>query len=178
MTAAGRREASLGPGLRAEIQQQRARGEAMLGATDRDVRHRLDQARNDLCASTGPYADEPGRHYNEHLLGLQTAVCMTEARRPGEAVLIYQQFLAGDIPSARDRAYFRILLSTALALSGEPDEAASITCAALPTAVATRSRRSIDEARLVFCALRPWRQRSQVRALDDALRAVPAGSVP
>lgn len=170
--AAGRGQAALGPGLRAEIHQQRARGEAMLGATDRDVRRRLDKARGELSGAAGRQApDEPGAGYSEKLLTLQTAVCLTEAGRPAEAVVLYQRILAGGIASARDDAYFQILLSTALALSGEPDEAARTACDALPVAAATQSRRSIAEARSLLAALQPWRQRSQVRALQDALRA-------
>ncbi|WP_300013744.1 XRE family transcriptional regulator [Pseudonocardia sp.] len=169
--AAGRGEDALGPGLRAEIHQQRARGEAMLGATDRDVRRRLEVAHDQLSGATGRQdPDEPGMHYSEKLLTLQTAVCLTEAGRPAEAVVLYQRILADGISSARDDAYFRILLSTSLALSGEPDEAARTACGALPVAVATHSRRSIGEARSLLGALQPWRQRSQVRALEDALR--------
>lgn len=169
--AADRGKAALGRGLRAEIHQQRARGEAMLGATDRDVRRRLDVAREELSGAAGQQApDEPGAHYSEKLLTLQTAVCLTEAGRPAEAVVLYQRILAGGVASARDDAYFRILLSTSLALSGEPDEAARTACGALPVAVATHSRRSIAEARSLLGTLQPWRQRSQVRALEDALR--------
>ncbi|MHA6783163.1 hypothetical protein ACVGOW_19515 [Pseudonocardia saturnea] len=169
--AAGRGKAALGPGLRAEIHQQRARGEAMLGAADRDVRRRLEVARDELSGAAGQQGpDEPGAGYSEQLLTLQTAVCLTEAGRPAEAVVLYQRILAGGIASARDDAYFRILLSTSLALSGEPDEAARTAYGALPVAVATHSRRSIGEARSLLGALRPWRQRSQVRALEDALR--------
>jgi hypothetical protein len=170
--AADRGQAALGAGHRAEIHQQRARGEAMLGASDRDVRRRLDIARDELSGADGRQAPhEPGMNYGEHLLTLQTAVCLTEAGRPAEAVVLYQRILAGGIASARDDAYFRILLSTSLALSGEPDEAARTACGALPVAVATRSRRSIAEARSLLGVLRPWRQRSQVRALEDALRS-------
>ena len=170
--AAGRGKAALGPGLRAEIHQQRARGEAMLGATDREVRRWLEVARDELSAAAGRQApDEPGAGYSEKLLTLQTAVCLSEAGRPAEAVVLYLRILAGGIASARDDAYFRILLSTSLALSGEPDEAARTACGALPVAVATHSRRSISEARTLLGALQPWRQRSQVRALEDGLRA-------
>ncbi|MDN5931795.1 MAG: hypothetical protein L0I24_12165 [Pseudonocardia sp.] len=99
-------------------------------------------------------------------------MCLTEAGRPAEAVVLYQRILAGGIASARDDAYFRILLSTSLALSGEPDEAARTACGALPVAVATHSRRSIAEARSLLGVLQTWRQRSQVKALEDALRTV------
>lgn len=177
--AAGRGEDALGPGLRAEIHQQRARGEAMLGATDRDVRRRLEEARDELSGAPGQQApDEPGAHYSEKLLTLQTAVCLTEAGRPAEAVVLYQRILADGIASARDDAYFRILMSTSLALSGEPDEAARTACGALPVAVTTHSRRSIAESRALLGALQPWRQRSQVRALEDALRTAAQPSPP
>ena len=170
--AASRGVAALGPGLRAEIHQQRARGEAMLGATDRDVRRRLEVARDELSRAARRQApNEPGAHYSEKLLTLQTAVCLTEAGRPVEAVVLYQRILASGIASARDDAYFRILLSASLALSGEPDEAARTACGALPVAAATHSRRSIAEARSLLGALQPWRQRTQVRALEDAVRA-------
>lgn len=170
--AAGRGLAALGPGLRAEIHQQRARGEAMLGATDRDVRRRLEVARDELSRAAGRQApNEPGAHYSEKLLTLQTAVCLTESGRPAEAVVLYQRILGSGIVSARDDAYFRILLSASLALSGEPDEAARTACGALPVAAATHSRRSIAEARSLLGALQPWRQRTQVRALEDAVRA-------
>ncbi|WP_218589875.1 hypothetical protein [Pseudonocardia oceani] len=135
------------------------------------MRRRLDVAREELSGAAGQLApDEPGAHYSEKLLTLQTAVCLTEAGRPAEAVVLYQRILAGGVASARDDAYFRILLSTSLALSGEPDEAARTACGALPVAVATHSRRSIAEARSLLGTLQPWRQRSQVRALEDALR--------
>ncbi|MGH3612598.1 MAG: hypothetical protein ACRDRK_08370, partial [Pseudonocardia sp.] len=151
--AAGRGKSPLRPGLCAEIHQQRARGEAMLGAAERDVRRRLDAARDELSGAAGRQArDEPGAHYSEQLLTLQTAVCLTEAGRPTESVVLYERILAGGIASARDDAYFRILLSASLALSGEPDEAARTACGALPVAVATHSRRSIGEARALLGA--------------------------
>jgi hypothetical protein len=177
--AAGRWTDPLGPGLRAEIHQQRARGEAMLGARDRDVRERLDMARTELASSTEPRAeDEPGCHYNDQLLALQTAICMSEAGRPAEAVVLYEEILAADTTSRRDRAYFSILMATSLAMSGEPDEAARVGCTALPTAVATGSRRSLGEANVLIGVLWPWRQRAQVRVLVDLLRSVATASTP
>ena len=167
--AAARFGTALGSGLRAEILQQQARGEAMLGASDVDVRHRLDEASNALAAGEEQASnDEPGQHYSERLLGFQTALCMSEAGRPREAVLRYREVISPDLPR-RDHAYFSILMATSLALSGEPDEAALIACSALPVAAATASRRSIREARTLVGVLAPWRERHQVRELLDVL---------
>lgn len=72
--------------------------------------------------------------------------------------------------------YFSILMATSLALAGEPDEAARIACASLPTAVATTSRRSIREARSLVGVLTPWQGRHHVRELRDALRSAEGSS--
>jgi hypothetical protein len=63
-------------------------------------------------------------------------------------------------------------MATALALSGEPDEAARTVHAALPVAVQTGSRRTLREAQNVTAALRPWANRGAVRDLDEALADV------
>lgn len=162
----------VGSGLRAEIVQQQARGEAMLGAKVDDVRRRLDDASTALAARQDAASnDEPGQHYTERLLGLQSALCLSEAGRPRDAVVRYREIISADL-SRRDHAYFSILMATSLALSGEPDEAAQIGCSSLPVAIATASRRSIREARTLVSVLRPWRERSHVRHLQELLRPV------
>ncbi len=169
--AAFRFEAAIGPGLRAELLQQQARGEAMLGAGDAEVRHRLDEARAALSTRDDQRtAYEPGRYYSERLLDFQTALCLTEAGHPAEAVQQYLQVIDAGL-AARDRAYFSILMARSLALAGEPDEAARIACSSLPVAAAMVSRRSIREARTLVEVLAPWRGRHQVRQLQDALRS-------
>ena len=109
------------------------------------------------------------------LLDIQAALCLSEAGRPGEAAQRYSYMVEAE-PSTRDRAYFSILMATSLALSGEPDEAARVGCAALPIAVATSSRRSVQEARMLVGALAPWQQRRQVQQLHEALRLAESAS--
>lgn len=173
--AAGRFGTALGPGLRAEILQQQARGEAMLGASGDDVQRRLDEASTVLSTAKGRTADdEPGCRYSERLLGLQSALCLSDAGRPRDAVQRYREVISSDL-SLRDHAYFSILMATALALSGEPDEAAQLACLSLPMAMASASRRSVREARTLAAALTPWRGRQHVRELHDVLRSASAG---
>lgn len=155
-------------GLRAEILQQEARAEAMLGAADGEVLRKLDEARLLLAAGT-PAGDEPGADYTEALLDLQTGICFTELGRPREAVGWFRSGLAELDGSARDAAYFQMLLAGALALSGEPDEAVAIGLRALPVAVGSTSRRTVREARALSVALRPWARRAPVRELYDRL---------
>jgi transcriptional regulator with XRE-family HTH domain len=174
--AAARFGNALAPGLRAEILQQQARSEAMLGANEVDIRHRLDEASTALSAQGDQASnDEPGQHYSMRLLGFQSALCLSEAGRPRDAVLRYREIISPDLPR-RDHAYFSILMATSLALSGEPDEAALVACSALPVAAATASRRSIREAHTLVGVLAPWRGRHQVRELHDALRSAERGS--
>jgi hypothetical protein len=167
------------PGLRAEILQQEARAEAMLGVPDGEVLRKLDLARA-LVAEAGTSASgEPGSDYTESMLDLQTAICLTELGHPRQAVDWFRSGLAEQAGSARDAAYFEMLLAGALALSGEPDEAVAAGLRALPVAVGSTSRRTIREARVLSLALRPWARRAPVRELYDRLagaaRALSAG---
>ncbi|MHA6631103.1 helix-turn-helix domain-containing protein [Pseudonocardia sichuanensis] len=173
--AAARFGTALGPGLRAEILQQQARGEAMLGASGDNVQRRLDEA-STMLSKIGAHAadDEPGGRYSERLFGLQSALCLLDAGRPREAVLRYREVISSDL-SRRDHAYFSILMATALALSGEPDEAAQLACLSLPAAIASSSRRSVREARTLADVLTPWQGRHHVQELRDVLRCVLAG---
>ena len=172
--AAARFGTALSPGLRAEIMQQQARGDAMLGASGEDIERRLDGAYA-LLSTVERHGsdDEPGCHYSERLLGLQSALCLSDAGRPRDAILRYRTIISSDL-SPRDHAYFSILMATALALSGEPDEAAQLACSSLPVAMASSSRRSVREARTLAGALAPWRERHLVRELHDVLRSASA----
>lgn len=166
-------------GLRAEILQQQARAEAMLGAPDADVLRKLDLARALVTGGATAPAGEPGGGYTETMLDLQTALCLTELGRPRDAVDRFRVVLAGHTGCPRDLAYFEVLMATALALSGEPDEAVAIGLNALPVVVRSTSRRSLREARTLSTALRPWARRASVRELYDRLgvadRAVSGG---
>jgi len=170
--AAHRFHGALPPGLQAEVLQQEARGEAMLGLPHQGVQRKLYEARALLHRANSDHPnDAPGSSYDERLLDLQTAVCLTESGRPRDAVGGYQKLFAGATFCTRDRAYFSTLMATALALSGEPEEAAATVCKVLPAAIKTNSRRTVREAHIVASALRPWSKRPAVRDLDEALAA-------
>jgi hypothetical protein len=171
LTSAARRTShDLGPGLSAELLQQQARGDAMLGAEPLDVLELLDRARSSVGGSPLRSPDEPGAGYTVGLLDLQTAICLVEAGRPAEAVPVYRRVVDEAGAARRDRVYFSILMAVALALSGEPDEAAEWGVQALPSAVSFRSHRSMRELGTLLRALRPWEQRAAVRSLADAVR--------
>jgi hypothetical protein len=153
----------LSTGLRAELTQQEARAEAMLGASDRLVEAGLDRARALLPA-------EPGAGYSAELLEAQAAICFSEMNRPRAAADHLGGVLARST-SERDRAYFAMLMATWLARSGEPDRAVELGLRALPTAIRCVSRRTLREAGALSSALLPWRHRAGVAELDRALDA-------
>ncbi|MEU6697465.1 hypothetical protein [Pseudonocardia sp. NPDC046786] len=164
--AAERMAGAATPSLRAEIVQQRARGEAMLGADIDRVRSLLDRAAR--LRTTELHAPDvaPG----QALFDIQVALCWSESGRPRQAVQRFREVDTHGM-STRDRAYVSILSARSLALSGEPDEAAAITTAALPPAAAAGSRRSVLEACGVLTALKPWRSRQPVSELARAVRS-------
>jgi hypothetical protein len=57
----------------------------------------------------------------------------------------------------------------ALALGGEPDEAATVAVMAVTVARETRSERTMNVVVEVVRALDPWRNRPSVRMLSDVL---------
>jgi transcriptional regulator with XRE-family HTH domain len=91
--------------VHAEAAQQEARGLAMTGESRAVVEQKLDAARALFASAESEARAEGvlGRHYGEHLLQLQTAICYCEAGQPIRAVGLYQTCLAGDSFSYRDR---------------------------------------------------------------------------
>jgi hypothetical protein len=158
--------------VRADAAQQEARGHAMLGHDQALVERNLDEAQQ-LLASAQDTEDEPSRlgtHYNATLLRMQTAICYTEAGQPRRAAELYRQWLQDEQFSPRDYGYFSSLMASALALAGEPDEAARVCLTAWPRAVETDSGRTKAELKKVLVTLQPWQSRSSVRALREAMR--------
>lgn len=158
--------------VRAEAAQQEARGHAMLGADYGVVERKLAEARELLAdaESTATTDDRPfGAHYNTTLLTMQTAICYCEAGQPRRAVELYEQRLSAGTFSRRDYGYFRALMASSLALAGEPDAAAAAGLEAIPLAIETTSRRTMQELVTVVDVLRPWANRPAVRDLREAL---------
>ncbi|ANY08394.1 hypothetical protein AFB00_21315 [Pseudonocardia sp. HH130630-07] len=168
VAAAERAGTGAGPGLRAEILQQRARCEAMLGARSGDVRRMLDRAA--AVAAEQPDRNDPALQHDEALFGIQIAICLCEAGRPRDAFHQYRSVDTRSL-SQRDQAYVSILTARALALSGEPDEAAVMAQQSVPIAAAAGSRRSLGEARRLARTLEPWRSRHAVQDLGHVLRS-------
>jgi hypothetical protein len=154
--------------VQAEAAQQEARGHAMLGHQQAEVERNLDKAHQLLAAAMDDGA-QLAAHYNATLLRMQTAICHTEAGQPRQAAELYRQWLQDEDFSPRDYGYFSSLMASALALAGEPDEAAQVGLTAWPLAVETDSGRTKAELKKVLVTLQPWQGRSSVRALREAM---------
>lgn len=155
--------------VRAEITQQEALGLAMLGEPLRMVEQKLDDARQLLARTTGDEADMLGGAFTDGTLRLRSTACYTEAGKPGQAAEMLGDIIAGDSLSARDAGYFQARRSAALALIGEPDEAAILGLKAARVAQATRSGRTTVVLTDMMQTLSRWGARPHVRELREAL---------
>jgi hypothetical protein len=75
--------------------------------------------------------------------------------------------------SRRDSGFFRARRAAALALSGEPDEAAQIGLEAIQVARETNSERTLRVLTDVVGTLTPWISRPGPRQLKQALTTSP-----
>ncbi|MEV6152333.1 hypothetical protein AB0L53_18505 [Nonomuraea sp. NPDC052129] len=153
----------------AETTLQEALGLAMLGEPLRMVEQRLDDARQLLARSTGDEADALGGVFSQETLLLRSTACYTEAGKPALAAEILDDIISSDTLSARDAGYFRARRAAALAMIGEPDEAAILGSEAARVAQATRSGRTTTVLVDTMRILERWSSRPQVRMLRDAL---------
>ena len=156
--------------VRAEAIQQEARAEAMLGHPVAGIERKLDLAR---AAVSDAVDDEHalGAHYTEKLLSMQTAVCYAEAGQPKRAVDVYTSELVSDGFSPRDYGFFMSWMAGALALSGEPDQAAQVGAESARRAAETHSQRTRQELVRVVHTLDRWRHRPSVRGLRESVLA-------
>lgn len=155
--------------VRAEIIQQRALGLAVTGGPADLVRRRLGEAQEILANHVGDDRDLPNAYFTGETLLLRNASTFTEAGNPALAASLFADVLRKSTLSRRDMAYFSARRATALALSGEPDEAANIALVACEDAAATRSQRTIRVLRDAVITLKPWQGRPSVRSLRDAV---------
>ncbi|MER6531929.1 hypothetical protein [Streptomyces sp. NPDC001508] len=114
----------------------------------------------------------PGTYFNEHTLLLRNAVSYTEAGKPSLAADLFAEVITAGTLSRRDVGFFNARRSAALALSGEPDEAARIGTFSAEVAQAMKSERTMRVLREVSQTLSRWRSRSVVREFHEALQAV------
>jgi hypothetical protein len=160
--------------VRAEVTQQQAFGLAMIGEPLRIVEQKMDQARELLTGATA--ADDPGRtsvYFTANTLLLRRATCYTEAGKPAKAAVLFGEVLGSGSLSRRDAGFSRARQAAALALSGEPDEAAAVGLQATQVAWETNSERTMRLLMEVLRTLAPWNARPGPRALKQAVATTP-----
>ncbi|MBF6456932.1 helix-turn-helix transcriptional regulator [Nocardia cyriacigeorgica] len=159
----------LPPRAEAEVVQQEALGLAMTGEPLAAVELSLGHAQQLLSAAEDAGGDALGAYFNQDTLLVRSACCYSEAGKPHRAVQLFGDVLAGGTLSKRDSGLFRARQAKALALAGEPDEAATVAATAVAVARETRSERTMNVVAEVVRALEPWRNRPNVRMLNDVL---------
>jgi transcriptional regulator with XRE-family HTH domain len=159
----------LPPAIQAEVTQQHALGLAMAGEPISTIDQRMDAAREALSQVLDEAQDDSTAYFTMDTLLLRQATCYTEAGKPAKAATLFGQVLAGGTLSRRDIGFFRARQATALALSGEPDEAAEVGIQALQTARETNSGRTVRILNDTVQALAPWKGRPGPRALRQAM---------
>ncbi|QLY34927.1 XRE family transcriptional regulator [Nocardia huaxiensis] len=159
----------LPPRVKAEVIQQEALGLAMSGEPVAVVTQQLDAA-GQLLDSAATATDEPlVSYFNQGTLLVRSACCLVEAGKPQRASQLFGQVIASGSLSRRDAGFFQARQAKALALSGEPDEAARVARESVVVARETCSERTMNVIVDVVRALDPWRHRAQVRELRDVL---------
>jgi hypothetical protein len=153
----------------AEVVQQEALGLAMIGEPANVVEQRLGEARQLLTCAMADDDQLLGTYFNESTLMLRSACCYTEAGKPQKAIGLFSEVLTGGTLSRRDAGFFGARQAKALALGGEPDEAATVAVGSVAVARETRSERTMSVVLQVVRALDSWRNRPSVRMLKDVL---------
>ncbi|WP_327427302.1 helix-turn-helix domain-containing protein [Streptomyces sp. NBC_01236] len=155
--------------VRAEVTQQEALGHAMLGDPLDVVRGQLDTAAELLTNAPEDEPDALGAYFTGHTRLLRDAVTYTEAGKPSLAVDLFSDVLSAGLLSHRDTGFFNARRAAALALSGEPDEAANIGKQSAAVAYEMRSERTVRVLGEVSQSLDRWRGRPAVRAFREVL---------
>jgi hypothetical protein len=157
--------------VRAEVLESEAIGLAMLGEPLLAVERKMEEASTLL--TNGPAASDhdgpAGVYFTADTLLLRQAACYTEAGKPAKAASLFDDVLSRGGLSRRDAGFFRARRAAALALSGEPDEAATVGLEAVQVAKEISSERTMRVLADVAGTLTPWRTRPRPRALIQAL---------
>lgn len=158
--------------VRAEVTQQEAMALAMLGEPMSGVERKIDAART-LLDKAEP-EDQDGSswaYFTADTLRVRCATCYIAAGKPARAADLFGGVIASGNLSRRDIGFFRARRAAALALSGEPDEAASVGLQAAQVAKEISSERTLRVLADVVHTLAPWRSRPGPRALKKAITA-------
>ncbi|MGW1863993.1 helix-turn-helix domain-containing protein [Streptomyces mauvecolor] len=157
--------------VRAEVAQQEALGRAMVGDPLDVVRAGLDSAQALLDRATEDGSTELGAYFTGHTRLLRDAITFTEAGKPGTAAEMFSDVISAGALSHRDTGFFNARRAAALALSGEPDEAARVGKASAEVAHDVKSERTVRVLGEVLGTLDRWRSRPAVREFREALTA-------
>ncbi|MFB8281186.1 XRE family transcriptional regulator [Nocardia colli] len=155
--------------VRAEVVQQEALGLAMIGEPTSAVEQNLAEAGHLLTQANSTDDQILASYFDEGTLLVRSACCYTEAGQPQTATPLFAQALASGSLSRRDAGFFGARQAKALALSGEPDEAATVAIESVTVARETRSERTMNVIVDVVRTLEPWRHRPRVRELREVL---------
>ncbi|MGW4302487.1 helix-turn-helix domain-containing protein [Streptomyces sp. NPDC004646] len=167
--AAGHERWQLPTRVRAEVTQQEALGRAMLGDPLDMVRGQLDTAAALLANAPDDDPEALGAYFNGHTRLLRDAIILTEAGKPSMAVDLFSDVLSTSAMSRRDTGFFNARRAAALALSGEPDEAAKVGTDSAAVAHEVKSARTMRVLGEVLQSLDRWRSRPTVREFRDML---------
>ncbi|MBK3640464.1 helix-turn-helix transcriptional regulator [Streptomyces sp. MBT33] len=169
--AAGHDRWHLPARVRAEVTQQEALGRAMLGDPLDVVRGQLADAETLLTNAPEDQPDALGTYFNGHTRLLRDAITYTEAGKPSLAADLFSDVMSTGTLSHRDTGFFNARRAAALALSGEPDEAARVGKASAAVAQEVRSERTVRVLGEVLQTLGRWRSRPAVREFRESLTA-------
>lgn len=164
--AAHRGPWSLPPGVRAEAAQQYALGLAVAGEPIGVVEQHMHEAQEAVAGAEGATGST---YFSMDTLLVRQATCYVEAGKPRVGAALFDQVLANGSLSYRDAGFFRARRATALALSGEPDEAAALGLHACRIARETNSERTMRVLADTVQVLKPWSGRPGPRAFKQAV---------
>lgn len=157
--------------VHAEVTQQEALGLAMTGEPLDAVKQKLDESRSLLTNVPGDDPNPLGAYFAEDTLILRNAVTYTEAGKPSMAVELFGEAIASGTLSRRDKGFFNARRAAAVALCGEPDEAAELGRASAEVAHAMKSERTLRVLSEVLHTLDRWSSRPAVRDFRETLLA-------
>jgi transcriptional regulator with XRE-family HTH domain len=164
----------------AEVTQQAALGMAMIGEPLSAVEDQMTTAR-ELLADATPEDEHVGpgsAYFTLDTLMLRQATCYTEAGKPAQGAALFANVLGTGKLSHRDAGFFGARRAAALALSGEPDEAAEVGLEAAGVAKETHSERTTRLLGDVVRTLTPWSSRPGPRTLREAVSGLTVSTRP
>ncbi|ELP66413.1 hypothetical protein STRTUCAR8_04142 [Streptomyces turgidiscabies Car8] len=112
-----------------------------------------------------------GAYFTGHTRLLRDAITFTEAGKPSTAAVMFSDVISAGALSNRDTGFFNARRAAALALSGEPDEAARVGKSSAEVAHDMKSERTVRVLGEVLQTLDRWRTRPAVREFREALSA-------